>query len=162
MADEGSVNPMDGIGMMITGGLMMVIPLLAGEWMVAFFGLFIFATGVQKYIEAQQKIAAGANVSGQPQDIAVGAWDDVGWIMGKVDNPDTFILDIETHERSDSVQSRMDAEFHGDTEKEFRGDSVSNWSHHAPVGKPSAIPADFHDASIFWHNPTAGWTDPYE
>jgi hypothetical protein len=99
-----------------------------------------------------------------------------------VDSTEQYYDDTVASFRGDSVREFRDdsvASFRGDSVREFRddsvasfrGDAVSSWSDHedsaiggpatAPSGKPSAVPKDFHNGSLFWADPTRKWSDPY-
>lgn len=142
-----------------SSGIFSFIPILIGGAMLV--------TGYYKKQAMEQAIASGHIPKGQ-MDVKSGAvWGPVDKVMSRVDNPDTFVHNMPTQgSRSLTAQQRMDAQFHGDNIDEFRGDELSNFaehdfSHHAPDGFPSAIPGDFHDASRYWHNPEAIFSDPY-
>jgi len=159
-------------------------------------GIIIAFSGIVRIVKEQQKRAEGEHFVGQPQDVGAYGWERLEKLMGNVDNPDTFIIEMaEQQQRSEATQARMAETFDGDyivefrddsvqtfhddsvqtfrddTVQEFRGDSVSNWSEHsdsvisgpetAPSGMPSAVPKDFHQASLYWAYPTQKWSDPY-
>ncbi|MEE2812728.1 MAG: hypothetical protein VX627_06895 [Candidatus Thermoplasmatota archaeon] len=185
MADDDTVNPMVGVGQIIGGVVMIIIGAFSaadgGDPSLIFFGIFLLLAGIGNVVKSQQQIAKGAKVSGQPT--GTGAWNRVGNVMSRVDNPDNFIIDMPNQQsRSESMQIRMNAEFHGDTIdefrgdtiqefrgdsiEEFRGDTVSNWTAHeeskfAPDGYPSAVPGDFHHHDKYWEDPTKQWSDPF-
>lgn len=140
-------------------GIFALIPIIIG-------GVMLVA-GYHKQQAMAQAIASGHIPKGQ-MDVKSGAvWGPVDKIMSRVDNPDTFVHNMPSQgSRNLSAQQRMDAQFHGDNIDEFRGDELSNlakhdFSDHAPDGFPSAIPGDFHDASRYWQNPEAKFSDPY-
>lgn len=154
------VNPLVGI-MLVAGGLLgLTFGIIFDSWNLIMFSMFGIISGAQKAIEAQQKIAKGAAVGGQIGDAAFGPWEDVMSIAKRIDNPDSFIIEMQEHERMDSRQEMMDAEFHGDDIDEFLADDVSNWAQHLEEG-PSAVPKDFHHPTIHWHDPVKAWQDPY-
>jgi hypothetical protein len=177
MADDDTVNPLVGVGQIIGGVIMIIVGVFVvsdeGDPTLIFIGIFVFGSGIVKVGKAQQQIAKGAKVTGQPT--GTGAWNRVGNVMSRVDNPDNFIIDMpDQKSRSASIQSRMNTEFHGDTidefrgdkVQEFRGDNVSNWTEHeeskfAPDGYPSAVPGDFHHPEKYWEDPTKQWADPF-
>ena len=151
-------------------------------------GIIIAFSGIVRIVKEQQKRAEGEHFVGQPQDVGAYGWERLEKLMENVDNPDTFIIETaEQQQRSEETQARMaetffsdsTAEFRDDSVQnfrddsvqEFRGDSVSNWSEHtdsvisgpeaAPSGMPSAVPKDFHQASLYWADPIRKWVDPY-
>ena len=177
MADDDTVNPLAGVGQIIGGVVLIIVGAFvtadSGDPSMIFIGIFVLGSGIVHVVKAQQQIAKGAKVSGQPT--GTGAWNRVGNVMSRVDNPDNFIINMpDQQSRSESMQIRMNAEFHGDTIdefrgdtiEEFRGDTVSNWTAHeeskfAPDGYPSAVPGDFHHHDKYWGDPTKQWSDPF-
>ena len=186
MAEQSKI--LQSIPSVIVGILMFIGGISTGSIEMLFFGIIIALSGIVKIVQEQQKRAEGAHFVGQPQDVGAYGWERLEKLMENVDNPDTFVIEMaEQQQRSEATQARMAETFHGDSTtefrgdsvqtfyddsvQEFRGDSVSNWSEHtdsvilgpetAPSGMPSAVPKDFHQASLYWEDPTRKWSDPY-